>query len=114
MVIGDRGKIIYGSHGAESCRIIPESKMKEYKRPPKTIPRSRGHHKEWFEACKGGRPAGSNFDYGGPLTEIALLGNVAVRMKGEKLAWDGPNLTVTNVDKANEFVHCFYRDGWTL
>jgi len=114
VVVGDKGKIVYGSHGAESCRLIPESKMKAYQRPPKTIPRSPGHHAEWLEACKGGPPAGSNFDYGGPLTETALLGNVAVRMKGEKLIWDGPNLTFTNEDKANEFIHGFYRHAWAL
>jgi hypothetical protein len=77
------------------------------------IPRSIGHYKEWLEACKGGKKAGANFDYGGPLTEMVLLGNVAIRT-GKKLDWDGPNMKVTNVPEANEYLHRPYRGGWTL
>jgi hypothetical protein len=87
--------------------------MKAYKLPPKTIPRSIGHHQEWLAACKGGKPAQANFEFAGPLTEAVLLGNIAIRT-GEKLSWDGPNMTCTNVPKANEYIHCFYRKGWTL
>lgn len=117
--VGDKGKLTCGSYG-NSPRLIPELKMKDYKRPEPSIPRSVGHHKEWIEACKGGKPAGSNFDYAGPLTEMILLGNIAVRMslktqeKGLRLAYDGPNLRITNLPEANEFVSRNYRDGWSL
>jgi hypothetical protein len=117
--VGDSGKLICNSYGNEP-RLIPESRMKEYKRPERSIPRSVGHHKEWIEACKGGKPAGSNFDYAGPLTEMILLGNVAVRMslktqeKGLRLAYDGPNMQITNLPEANEYMQRKYREGWTL
>jgi predicted dehydrogenase len=117
--VGDRGKLICGSYG-NSPRLIPESRMKEYKRPAPSIPRSVGHHKEWIEACKGGKPAGSNFDIAGPMTEVILLGNIAVRMslkmqeKGLRLAYDGPNMKITNLPEANEFLHRKYREGWSL
>ena len=117
--VGDKGKLICGSYGS-SPRLIPESRMREYKRPAPSIPRSVGHHKEWVEACKGGKPAGSNFDYAGPMTEVILLGNIAVRMslktqeKGLRLAYDGPNMKITNLPEANEFMHRKYREGWTL
>ena len=114
LVIGDKGAIMYGSHGAQSCRIIPETKMKEYGRSPKLLPKSPGHHEEWLAACKGGPPAGSNFDYGGPLAETALLGNVAVRMKGRKLAWDGEKLEFTDCPEANNHVQRPYREGWAV
>jgi predicted dehydrogenase len=113
LFVGDKGKIL-------GHRLIPESKMQEYKKPPKTLPRSPGHHKEWINACKGGPPAGSNFDVAGPLAEVVLLGNVAVRLsgklyeKGLKLYYDGPNMKVTNFPEANELIHCEYRQGWTL
>jgi hypothetical protein len=87
--------------------------MKEYKRPEKTLPRSKGHWAEWVEACKGGAPARSNFDFAGPLTEAVLLGTVSVRT-GKRLLWDAANLKVTNVPEANELLHYTYRDGWTL
>ncbi len=117
--VGDKGKLICGSYGS-SPRLIPESRMKEYKRPQPSIPRSVGHHKEWIEACKGGKPAGSNFDVAGPMTEVILLGNIAVRMslktqeKGLRLAYDGPNMRITNLPEADEFIRRKYRQGWTL
>lgn len=113
LFIGDKGVLMSG-HNGESPRLIPETKMREYKRPPKTIPRVKGnHHKDWLRACKSGKPACSNFDYAGPLTEVVLLGNVAIRT-GEKLYWDGPNMKVTNVDKANEYIRREYRQRWSL
>jgi len=114
IVIGDQGKIMYGSHGASGCRLFPEEKMKAYKRPPQSIPRSKGHYRDWINACKGGPAAGSNFDYGGPLAEVALLGCLALRFNGQKLNWDGPSLRVTNLPSANEFIHPPYRKGWYL
>ena len=95
-------------------RLVPEGKMKSYGRPPKTLPRSVGHYKEWVDACRGGPPAGANFvDHGGILTETCMLGNVALRA-GEKLNWDGPNFRITNHERANQYLHRQYRDGWTL
>ena len=87
--------------------------MQEYQRPPKTIPRSVGHRLEWIEACKGGKKTGANFDYSGPMTEMVLLGNIALRT-GKKLKWDGPNMYITNELEANEFLHRPYRQGWSL
>lgn len=117
--VGDKGKLICGSYG-NSPRLIPESRMRAYKRPAPSLPRSVGHYKEWIEACKGGKPAGSDFDYAGLLTEVTLLGNIAVRMslmtqqKGLRLAYDGANMRITNLPEANEYIHRQYRDGWTL
>lgn len=111
---GTKGKLMCGTYN-QSPRIIPESKMREYKQPAKTIPRINGtHEQDWINSCKSGKPAGSNFDYSGPLTEICLLGNVAKRMNDKKLNWDGVNMKVTNVAEANQFVKCEYRQGWTL
>jgi len=110
--IGDKGKIISDEYSG-APRIIPEAKMKEYKAPPKTLPRSPGHHKEWVEACKGGKQAGSNFGFASLLTEVVLLGNVALKA-GKKLYWDGPNMMVVNAPEANAYLHRPYREGWTL
>ena len=109
---GDKGKMMCGCYG-KSPRIIPEAKMKEYNRPEKTILRSKGHYIDWLEAAKGGAPASSNFDYAGPLTEVVLLANIALRA-GQKIEWDGPNMKVTNVPEANSYVRRLYRGGWGL
>jgi predicted dehydrogenase len=113
LFIGDKGKML-------EDRLIPESRMKEYGKPPQMIPRSPGHHVEWIQACKGGKPAGSNFDHAGPLAEVVLLGNVALRpemketVNRTRLLWDGPNMKITNVPEANKFLRRDYREGWTL
>jgi predicted dehydrogenase len=112
--VGDKGKMYVEGWGGNSPRLIPEAKMKEYKRPPRTLPRSIGHHNEWIQACKEGTPTRSNFDFAGPLTEAVLLGTVSVRMGGKKLIWDSENLKVNNVPEANEYLHYQYRKGWTL
>lgn len=114
-IIGENGSMMHGSHGAGGLRIIPESKNKEYKRPAKTLPRVKGSHEgDWIRACKDGKPASSNFNYGGALTEMVLLGMIAIRVKDRKLNWDGKNLRFTNSEEANELLHIKYRDGWHL
>ncbi len=115
MLVGDKGKIIHDSHGASGLRILPEQKMNEYVRPKKTIPRVKTSHEgDWIRACKDGKPASSNFDYGGPLTEMALLGMIAIRLKDQRLIWDSNNMKFTNNKTANELVHKEYRKGWSL
>ena len=95
-------------------RLIPEAKMRAYGRPPKKLPRSVGHYKEFVDACRGGEPAGANFvDHAGLLSEVCMLGNVALRA-GKKIAWDGPNMRVTNDVAANQFLQRQYRQGWNL
>jgi len=113
LFVGSKGKILAPGWCAASPRIIPETKMKEYDQPPKTIPRSPGHHAEWIEACKTGKPTTANFDFAGRLTEVMLAGNIAVRTGG-KLLWDGPNMICTNIPQANQYTRCRYRKGWAL
>jgi len=123
--IASSGTFWYGSKGVLYCdtycaspRIIPESSMRELlakdKRPPKTLTRSKGHVEDWIAACKGGPASSSNFDYAGPFTEVVLLGNLAIRSGDKKLMWDGPNMKVTNVPEANQFIRRQYRKGYTL
>ena len=112
--VGDKGKIMCGTYG-EGPRIFPETKMKAYRRPEKTIARVKGSHEQnWIDACKGGPAACSNFDYAGPFTETVLLGNLAIRNPGVKLDWDGDNMKVTNFDEANALVGRKYRQGYSL
>ncbi|MFI5183502.1 MAG: Gfo/Idh/MocA family protein [Vicinamibacteria bacterium] len=117
LLIGDKGAISAGCYG-ESPRLVPESRMKEYKRPPKTLERipegSDGHEKDWIRACKGGKPASSSFEYSGPLSETILMGNLAVRFPGRELFWNGEAMEVTNDKEANAYVRREYREGWHL
>ena len=114
ILVGDHGKMLVEGWGGEKPRLIPETRNKEYRRPPKTLPRSIGHHQEWIQACKTGSPTRSNFEVAGPLTEAVLLGSLCVRLGGEKLRWDSDNMKVTNIKDANPYLHYKYRDGWSL
>jgi predicted dehydrogenase len=113
-VYGDKGVIQYGSHGANSVRLIPETAMQAYQRPPQKLPRVKGHHEDWLRAIREGGKAGSDFSYGGPLTELAMLGVIGLKMPGTKLAWDGPSGRFTNCEEANQYLNPPYRKGWSL
>ncbi len=110
---GSQGTIMAGVYGG-SPRIIPETRMKEVKLPPKTLPRFKGTHEQnWVRACKTGTPAGADFAYSGPLTETCLLGNIAKRVDG-RIVWDAENLKITNLPSANQWLRTEYRPGWEL
>ena len=115
LFIGSKGVLRCGEYG-DSPRLIPESKMKAYKRPPKTLPRVNGSHEQnWIDACKGKLDqACSYFDYSGPFTEFVVMGNLALRRLGKRLEWDGKNMRFTNDDEANKYVNLPYRSGWSL
>jgi predicted dehydrogenase len=114
VVIGNKGTIMYGSHGASAVRIIPEAKMDAYQRPSPTLPRGKQHHQDWLQAIRNGTKAGSDFSYGGPLTEIAMLGVIAIKMAGVKLEWNAQRMQFTNCPEANRYVNPPYRAGWKL
>ncbi len=118
LLMGTKGCILHGSHGAGGLRIVPEKQMKAYKQPEKIIRRVRTSHEgDWIRACKEGpegTPASSNFEYGAALTEMVLLGVVAIRAKNQRLEWDPANLKFKNNDEANKLLHIDYRDGWHL
>ncbi|MDR1582286.1 MAG: hypothetical protein LBS55_03345 [Prevotellaceae bacterium] len=83
----------------------------------------------------------SNFEYAGPLNEMVVMGNLAVRLKSlnRKLQWDGLNMRITNlapsdeiklsngipkqeprtlslnaIQAAEEYIRHTYREGWSL
>jgi predicted dehydrogenase len=117
LLVGEKGSIMAGCYG-ESPRIVPEALMQKYKRPKRTLERipdgPDGHEQDWIRACKGGKPASSNFDYAGPLTETVVMGNLAIRYPGRQLLWNGAEMQVTNDTEANAYVKRDYRSGWSL
>jgi predicted dehydrogenase len=107
LIVGDQGVML-------DHRLLPDAKMQEFGKPPQVLPRSPGHYQEWIDACKGGKPAGSNFvDHAGLLAAVVLMGNIAIRTQ-EKLYWDPDALKFKNSDAANALLNPPYRTGWTL
>jgi predicted dehydrogenase len=119
ILVGDKGMLYSPDDNGTQFFLYP---AKEYEGLNKTKPEKLpvngkgdfGMKAEWVEAIRGGPPAYSNFDFAAMLTETILLGNIAIRLTGEKLAWDGPDLKFTNNTKANQYLHYEYRKGWTL
>ena len=113
VLIGDKGAMMHGSHGAGGVKIIPDEKMKAYEQPAPSIPRVRNHHQDFLTAIREGRKAGSDFaEYGGPLTEIAMLGIISMNFPGRKLTWDTEKVRFTDCEEANRYLDPPYREGW--
>jgi predicted dehydrogenase len=118
---GDHGIIFIGEKGIITAagwsgmpRLLPLELHKEYKRPEKTLPRVPGHHADWIQACKGGTPASSNFEYAARLNEFVHLGSVALRAK-KLIKWDPVNMKATNAPAADQYLKGQpYRKGWEL
>ena len=117
---GGNGTLFIGDKGVISCagwggapRIFPMTLQESYKRPAASIPRSKGHHRDWINACKGGPAASSNFEYGARLTELLMLGNAALRTR-KKLWWDAAAMKATNAPEADAFLKGDYRPGWEI
>jgi predicted dehydrogenase len=117
---GNSGIVFIGDKGIITCagwsgmpRLLPLELHREYKRPARTLPRVEGHHADWLQACKGGKPASGNFDYGARLCEFIMLGNVALRAQ-KLVKWDGPGMESTNAPQADRYLREPYRAGWEL
>ena len=117
---GNDGLLLVGEKGYLTCagwsgmpRLLPMALHRSYTRPPKTLPRVAGHHADWLQACKGGTPACSNFEYGARLTEFVLLGTLALRT-GKVMKWDAAGMKAVNVPQAQPFIEGRYRTGWEL
>lgn len=134
IMVGDKGMVFAPDDGDQDLHVFV--KMKEDKEwvyaarhpaaqaVPQSIPRNifdpheppdSRHHSEWFSACKTGKHdlTYSNFEIAAYLTEIMLLGCVALRV-GKKIAWDGPAMKATNAPEAAQYIKREYRAGWKI
>ncbi|MEI6782709.1 MAG: gfo/Idh/MocA family oxidoreductase, partial [Verrucomicrobiota bacterium] len=121
LVVGDKGKLFSeNDYGAQfflamkgKNEYLPGDQDEACKAVPQSIPRSPGHMQEWFRMMKEGVPSYSNFDMAAYLTEIILLGCVALRVgEGRRMEWDGPNMRSPNLPEAAQFVKRDNREGW--
>ncbi len=112
LFIGEKGSMLCDGAGG-ACRLLPYEKTPAYERPPETIPRTKGHHRDWLAACKGGPPASSNFEYGAKLVELVLLGVASLRT-GKKLHWDAENMKARGLPAADAIIKEQYRKGWEI
>lgn len=112
LFVGTKGKLMTGCYGRDPI-LLPEALDKDYKRPEPSIRRIEnamdgGHELDWIRACKESPESrvetSSNFNYSGPLNEVVVMGNLAVRLQDlkRKLLWDGENMKITNISDDDE------------
>jgi predicted dehydrogenase len=161
LFIGTKGKMMCGTYATDP-RLLPTSLTKMHKvtrqsnnpnaparevnevmqpypgvkNPLPRVPGgAEGHYAQWVEACIAGygkKEVSSPFEVAGPLTELLLMANLAIRAhdirterkdspgrfdfpgRGLKLVWDNDKMKVTNFDAVNQYVKREYRDGYSL
>jgi predicted dehydrogenase len=111
MFVGEKGVIQCDGAGGQP-RLFPEAVRTGFTAPEPSIPRSKGHVRDWLDAIKGGPPASSHFDYAARLTEITLVGVLSLRLGGKKIHWDAANLKATGLPAADPFIQEPIRKGW--
>jgi predicted dehydrogenase len=119
----DHGALFQGDKGClvadfNTRAVYPEgngANMTYYKprSKDKLIPSMGDFQKQWVNACKGDLKTSCDFDYGGKMIEMLMLGLVAYRV-GKKINYDPATGRVTDCSEANELLSHKYRDGWTL
>ncbi len=99
LFVGEKGVVVCSGVGG-TPNIYPTELAESVSIPEPTIPRSKGHHRDWIDAIKGGPAASSDFSYGAKLTEITLLGVLALRVK-MPIRGDASAMSVQGNDQAN-------------
>lgn len=114
LYIGTNGYLTAGEYGGKP-RLLPDARMADYKKPDPTIERVSGqnHYRNFLDGIKDGIKPCSNFDYAGPLTEVANMGNIALRV-GHKIEFDVDACAIANDSEANALLTKEYRAGWEL
>jgi hypothetical protein len=117
---GPKGQVIVGTEASimagpwcDGARIIPESKMQEVGRLPKTLGSYGDHLESWLKACREGTPTASNFRFAAAVTEVALLGSIALR-HGKRLEWDAARMGFPNEPAADQYLRVELRKGWDI
>lgn len=115
-----RGVLFVGTNGLIFCqgaggpmRAFPATRGEFPLLPQPTLARSQGHHRDWLIACQGGPPASANFEDGARLTEIALLGVLALRT-GHMIEWDAEKMVAKGFPDADPILREPTRAGWEL
>lgn len=110
MYIGEHGIMVVG--GPDIVQLFPESlatgDIEE------TIAPTKGHHRDWIDAIKGGDRASSHFEYGAHLTEITLLGVLSLRLGGQEIHWDAKAMKAKGLPAADQYIQEPVRAGWEM
>jgi predicted dehydrogenase len=119
-IVGSEGVIFNPGDQAKNPQIWPKARREAILANPvaQTLPRSPkagAPQEEWTLAIKNGKPFEfmSKFDYSIPLTELTLLGGLAMRFPGKRLEWNAKKFQFAGMPAADKFLkRAAYRKGW--
>ncbi len=116
MIIGSNGTVLTHSDYGGRPALYRNGEALEIEPAEPSLPRMGNIFEDWINAIKNGTKSTNDFTVSAHLTEIMLLGVLAVATKGYSttLKYDGENMAFTNLPEADEFLHYEYRQGWTL
>ncbi|MCC6162702.1 MAG: Gfo/Idh/MocA family oxidoreductase [Acidobacteria bacterium] len=113
LYIGSKGKLLHGTY-AQNPRLLPKSFADATPKPRETYKRiTTSHEMNWIDAIRGRQEVTCPFSYAAKLTEVMLLGVVALNA-GKKITYDGANMRIPNAPDAEQFLRRQYRQGWSL
>lgn len=110
--IGEKATIVAGTY-SNGAKILTKDGPVEPPAMAEDAYATEGHHRDWVAACKGEGVAQSHFAYAGGLTEVVLLGTIALRVQG-LIEWDPAAMRIPNNPEANALLQRVYRPGWEL
>ncbi len=105
----EKETLMYGSHGASGVRVVPQTRMRAFKRPSQKYPRVKNHYAEFLRAVLENRPTNTPFELGGKVSLMGLIGTVATRFPGQRLTFDAKAMRFTNCEAANKLL----RPDWS-
>jgi len=110
LFIGDEGTLVVPHVGAP--KLYPQEKFADY---AYQLADGQDHFHGWLDGILSGKQPSDGFDYAGPLTEAVLLGNVAVRHKGQHLSWQAEPMQLKGPHgDLSKFLKRKYRKGWEI
>lgn len=104
------GKICYVKMDGDK-KFISHGKHPEARKIAQSLPRVDSHFGEWTDAILDGGETFSPFEVGGHLTEIGLVGNVALRLQ-KNLDWDGEAMKAKGMPEADALIRKQNRTKW--
>jgi predicted dehydrogenase len=113
------GIYFHGEHATLFCNygtytIVPEADPKaELQLPDKTLPRSKGHYREWIDCIKSRKQPSCNVFYHHKVNVPCCLANLSLRL-GRSIRFDPTTGTAVGDDEANRALMPTYRKPWTL
>jgi predicted dehydrogenase len=113
--VGTEGTLfINDGYGGTAPQVFPESLRDKARLIQKVYPRVTGGPTQ--ELCRairgeGPKPVSNFVDHAGPLTEMVLAGNLAIRL-GKKIDWDMEKMEARGLPEVKAMLKRSYRSGW--